>query len=471
MDESVRQIIEEYKLINENDNIVIGVSGGPDSMALLYLLVKIKKDKKFNLYLAHVNHGVRGEDARADEEFVRKKAEELKLPYYFKKADMLALAKEKSISAEEAGREIRYGFFNEILKEKGGGKIAVAHNKNDQAETLLMRIIRGTGIDGLKGMDYINGNIIRPLLKTNREEIEAYIERNQIETVLDKTNLETIYTRNKIRLELLPYIRDNFNPNIIDSLWRLSSSAEIDNKFLEDYSNNKYNHILSMKSRSRITLDKDGFDKEDRSIQQRIIRRAISDLGDNLQGIVHQHIKMVLDLFSSGETGKEVHLPKDLVARLDYTNLIIEKKKPEGEVDYLEELSLGKNQLKGIPYKINLRVLPLSEMGNMTKGDRIRVFDYGKVKGQLRVRNRRPGDRFTPFGMKGRKKLKDYFIDEKISKDLRDRIPLLIDDEEILWVVGYRTSELYRVNKETEEILVVELQALKNKEDKNGEGY
>ncbi|HLR36336.1 MAG TPA: tRNA lysidine(34) synthetase TilS, partial [Tissierellales bacterium] len=212
MEGKVLETIRNYNLIDEGDQVVIGVSGGPDSMALLYILLDIKKVIPFNIYVAHVNHGVRGEAANKDEEFVRNICKDLNFPFYSIKVNMYEYAKDHNMTGEEAGRKLRYDFFKKVLKKHGRGKIAVAHNKNDQAETLIMRFMRGTGIDGLKGIPYKRGNIIRPLLEINRDEIEAYIGENKIDTRLDKTNLEPIYNRNKIRLELMPYIEENFNP-------------------------------------------------------------------------------------------------------------------------------------------------------------------------------------------------------------------------------------------------------------------
>lgn len=179
MKNKVLSTIKDYNLIGENDNIVVGVSGGPDSMALLYVLLEIRDLINFNIYIAHVNHGVRGEDAKADQLFVEGMAKKLGLPYYTKNVNMVEYGKEKGISSEEAGRELRYGFFREILELVGGGKIAVAHNMNDQAETLIMRFLRGTGIDGLKGMDFVIKDIIRPILGISRKEIETYIKEKE----------------------------------------------------------------------------------------------------------------------------------------------------------------------------------------------------------------------------------------------------------------------------------------------------
>ena len=469
MEEIILKNIRENQLIQKGDNIVLGVSGGPDSMALLYLLKNIQEKLNFNLFLAHINHGVRGEEALRDQNFVKRKAEELNLPFYLKKADMIAYGKERGISSEEAGREIRYGFFNEILTGLGGGKIAVAHNKNDQAETIIMRIIRGAGIDGLRGMDFISGNIIRPILNIDRLDIEDYIEKNQIETVLDKTNLQSIYTRNKIRLEVIPYLEENFNPNIIEGLWRLTRTANIDSNFLEKYSKNRYNLLLKKKAKDYIILDGKEFENQDISIKQRILRRAILELNKNLQGIGEDHIRSVLELFHQGNTGKEVHLPNEILVRLDYKDLLIRKGGGNIQEDYEFKLIEGTNDFKDQGFRIHVSVLDKDQLVDI-KDSNSKYFDYDKIKGQLQVRNRRNGDRFRPLGMTGSKKLKDYFIDEKISRDLRDKIPLIMDDNNIIWIIGYRISDTYKVDKHTKRILRLEYYSYK-KEEESGEGY
>lgn len=462
MKEKVLSIIREHNLIKKNENIVIGVSGGPDSMALLYVLLEIKPLLNFNIHIAHVNHGVRGEDAKSDQLFVERVANELNLPYYTKNVDMIRYGKEKGITSEEAGRELRYGFFRQILKSVGGGKIAVAHNMNDQAETLLMRFMRGTGIDGLKGMEFIYEDIIRPILGIDRKEIEAYIEKNAIETVLDKTNLEPIYTRNKIRLELIPYIEENFNPNIINTLWRMSRISDIDSKFLEDYSEREYNLIVKKHINNSIILDRGKFLEEDRSIQQRIIRNAIFEISGSLQGVSEVQISSVLNLFLGSGTGKEVHLSNDLIARNSYEDLIIERGIHKEKDKYLYSLDFsGVNIFEKIGYCFFIRIINKDDL-IINKSSNIRYFDLDMVKGDLKVRNRREGDRFIPFGMKGKKKLKDYFIDEKVPKELRDRIPLIVDGEDILWVVGYRTNDLYKINSSTKNVLEISFNLINN---------
>lgn len=456
LDKIVWENIVEYNLITNQENIVIGLSGGPDSMALLYALLQAQKYMDFTIIVAHVNHGVRGEDALRDQLFVEKLAYDLNLIHYSKNVDMVQHGKDMGITAEEAGRELRYDFFREILKKHGGGKIAVAHNKNDQAETLLMRIMRGTGIDGLKGMEFKVGDIIRPILNIYREEIEDYLEINHIDTVLDKTNLMPIYSRNKVRLDMIPYIESNFNPNIIDSLWRLSQLATADTNFLEIYSREKFETIVKLQSQTSIILNMNLLIHEDKSIQQRVVRIAIEEIASGLQGFTEQHINSILALIDLG-TGKQINLPQNLIVRTSYENLVIEKGLDQQSQDFLYEVVLGHNQFTNLYYTFNIDLLDIDRIKDIKMGRYVKCFDYDKIKGRLAIRNRRPGDKFIPFGMSGSKKLKDFFIDEKVNKEIRKEIPLLIDDENILWVVGYRTSDLYRLTQETKKILVVTL--------------
>ena len=457
MKEKVLKTIKEYDLIEDGDQIVIGLSGGPDSMALLYVLLDIKKEMDFNLHIAHVNHGVRGREALEDEKFVESLAEELSLPYYSKTVNMDEYAKKEGLSSEEAGRKLRYGFFREILSKVGKGKIAVAHNKNDQAETLLMRFFRGTGIDGLRGMEYINEDIIRPILGIKRNEIEKYLLDRNIKSRLDKTNLETIYNRNKIRLELIPYIEKNYNPNIINTLWRTSKVVSTDSEFLEEYTRKAYNKLVKKKTIHSIILNGELFLEEHKSIQQRLVRNCILDINGNLQGFTEKHISDVLKLFLERGTGKSIDLIYNIIAKTSYEDFIIEKKEEANNKDFLYKIEIeGTTYVDEFDYKLKTKVIDVKK-ANINKRDRfIKCFDYDKIIGSLYIRNRKNGDRFTPYGMKGSKKIKDYFIDEKVPKDERDKIPLIIDEENILWVVGYRSSDLYKVTADTKNILVIE---------------
>ena len=217
-------------MFSEGDKVIVAVSGGPDSISLLHLLHSVKEELHISLVVAHINHCLRGDESDKDEAYVKEICKELKIQHYVRRADIHSIAEKNCVSCETAGREVRYEFFSELLKELNADKIALAHNANDQAETVLMRIMRGTGMEGLVGIKPIRDKIfIRPLINIKREDIEKYCLENHLEPRLDKSNMENIYNRNKVRLELIPYIQENFNKDIISTINRLSSTINKDN--------------------------------------------------------------------------------------------------------------------------------------------------------------------------------------------------------------------------------------------------
>lgn len=450
----VLNAIKKYNMIEPGDKIVLGLSGGVDSMALLDVLVRLQDSIGFELCTAHLNHGIRGEYADRDQLFAEKVSKKYGLEFFTKKVNMDDYAKKHKISSEEAGRFLRYEFFNEVIKDHSSGKIAVAHNLNDQAETLIMRFIRGTGIDGLRGIEHRVGNIIRPILDIGRPELEDYIADNGIEITQDHTNFESIYTRNKIRLEVIPYIEENFNPNIVNTLQRTAYLSEIDSDFLEKEGEKRYNEVVKKQGKYRIILDKEKFNNQDISMKQRILRLCILNINSNLQGVSEAQISNMLELFKQGDTGKQIDISNEIVGRVNYEDLVVERQIREeiGKFQY----NLKDNVIiDEIGYKFNVEILENIGSLDLKKEMNTMYFDFSKVSGSLKVRNRIDGDKFIPFGMSGQKKIKDYFVDEKIPRELRNQIPLIVDDEKILWVVGYRTSEAYRITKNTKNILKI----------------
>jgi tRNA(Ile)-lysidine synthase len=459
----VLKAIEKYNLINSKDNIVLGLSGGPDSLALFYVLKELQENLDFTLHAAHVNHLIRGEESDKDEEYVMNICKRYNIPFYSRKIDVKRYAKEHRLSEEEAGREIRYNFFNNILNKLGKGKIAVAHNKNDQAETVIMRFMRGTGIDGLKGMDYQNGNIIRPLLGVTRDEIERFCKDVGIEPRIDKTNLEPIYGRNKIRLELIPYMEENFNKSIIDTLFRMSRIIKTDSDFLYQYSLDIFKDVVINKENNKVCLDIEKIAKLHKSIQSRILRLSIEEVIKSLKGIEEKHINDIIELISKKNTGKKLDISNDVQVRISYNKLIIEKNTNKSSVNkYRYKIKINDSiYIQELNSFLRAQMININEVDLDNKTRFIRYFDYDKIKGDLLIRNRKPGDRFIPLGMNGNKKIKDFFIDEKIPREERDKIPIIQDDENILWIVGYRMSELYKITKDTKKVLLLEYKKLK----------
>lgn len=457
MKKLVRDTIKEYNLIDKGDKIVIGVSGGHDSMALLYVMESLKEELNFEITVAHINHGVRGIESDGDEEYVKNICKVLEIDFYSHKVNMDEYAKTHKMTSEEAGREIRYNFFGEIVEKIGAHKIAVAHNKNDQAETLLLRFMRGTGIDGLRGMEYRSRNIIRPILAVEREVIENYCDEISIEPRIDKTNFMPIYGRNKVRLELIPFIEETFNSGIVNTLFRTSEIMKEDSEFLYEQTRIAFKDSLKEQEKNRITLDSEKLKNMHKALKSRVIRVAIEKLNHDLKGVERKHIEDIIYLIEKNKTGKSIDIGNDIIVKTSYKNLLLEKSQNTEPLDYIYKLKI--NDITHIPsldIEIKASVKIKEEIDIEINNSFIKCFDYDNIKNEICIRNRKNGDRFSPIGMKGHKKLKDFFIDEKIPKEKRDLVPLVLDGEEIIWVVGYRISEKYKVSSNTKNILILE---------------
>jgi len=300
MKEKVLDIIKKYNLIENGDKIVIGVSGGPDSITLLNVLLEIKNENiiNFDMVVCHINHMIR-EEAVQDEEYVLEFCKKYNIECFVKKIDVENKAKEEKLGTEEAGRIARYEFFNEILEKTGSNKIATAHTANDNAETVLMNIIRGSGTAGLKGIEVKRDNLIRPLIDCSREEIEEYCKTNNLNPRIDKTNFQNIYTRNKVRNMLIPYIKENFNPNIIEGINRLSELSKKENEYLEKVTQKKYKEILIEEQDNQIILDLNKFNLQELVIKQRLVLYTINILFGTRSGIEKKHIEDIIKLCSN----------------------------------------------------------------------------------------------------------------------------------------------------------------------------
>ncbi|SKA78692.1 tRNA(Ile)-lysidine synthase [Clostridium sp. USBA 49] len=458
MIERVLDTIKEYNMISQNDKIIVAVSGGPDSICLLHILYKLKEIFNITLYAAHLNHCLRGDEADKDEEYVKEFCNKLGIECFTKKIDINKLSKERGISSESAGREARYEFFDELLKKLEAQKIALAHNANDQAETVLMRIMRGTGMEGLVGIKPVRSNIfIRPLINIKRENIEKYCKENNLNPRIDKTNLESIYTRNKIRLELIPYLQKNFNKDIINVLNRLADTIIIDNDYLDKISKEKYNTYCENKA-GKVIIYKGAF-SEEKAILNRIIRKAINNLKGNLYDIEKIHIKNLIEL-QKCNTGKKINLPNGIIAFNNYGDIELTlgekfRNKPDND-EYILYID-RENIIESFNLKVSLRLINKDEKINFKENSFVKYFDFDSAPKNIYLRTRRNGDKFTPLGMKGSKKLKDLFIDLKVPKEERDTIPIIVFDDEIVWIVGYRISEKYKINKNTKKILEIKI--------------
>lgn len=310
--EQVIDTIKKYNLIKENDSIVIGVSGGPDSICLLHILNEIKNELNFKIYVAHINHMIR-EEADSETEYVKEFCKNLGIECYIKRIDVVEIANNLKRGTEETGRQIRYEFFNEILEKTNSNKIATAHNNNDKVETILMNILRGSGTSGLKGIEAIRDDkYIRPLINTSREEIEEYCETNKLGPKIDKSNNENIYTRNKTRNIVIPYIKREFNPNIIKTINRLSEVANEENEYLNKVTENEFNKLLLEKANNSYVLNLKAFNKLELVIKRRVILYTINELLSSTTGIEKVNIDDIIKLCNNNIGNKYLSPIKNL---------------------------------------------------------------------------------------------------------------------------------------------------------------
>lgn len=448
MEDRIYKTLVENKLIIEGDTVIVGASGGPDSQFMIHILNKFRKDLGFDMVLAHLNH-LHRDEADKDEDLVRKTAEELGLEFFSRSRSMDDLSKELKISPEDAGRRLRYGFFNDLAKKYPSSKIAVAHNKDDQAETVLMRIVRGTGLDGLRAMDYKTGNIIRPILGIKKSQILEYLDENNIPYAIDHTNFENDYTRNKVRLDIIP-ILEEINPNVIDSVFKLSELARDDLEILDKIVDDKFKEMARV-SQGEIAFDKEKFDKTDPSLLRRILRKAVENLKGQIKDLSKENLDDFLKIRDL-DTGK-VLIKDDLSLRKSYDSYILEE--ITNEEKNQSEKNLGDQET--IFYNGFYIKTSIINSDKYEKDKNLGYFDYDLLDFPLKVRTRRPGDRFVPLGHKSEKKLKDFLSDQKIDRKRRDELPLILSKDKIIWLAPLRMSDEFKVTGATKKILKIEV--------------
>jgi len=468
--DKVLNTIKYNNLINVGETVIAGISGGPDSVCLVHILNTISSIYNFKIIAVHINHMLRGEEAECDEKYAREFCEKLSIEFYSEKIDIRKMSKEESISIEEAGRIARYRQFQIYASNKSAQKIAVAHNKNDNAETVIMNIIRGTGTDGLKGIQYKRDNIIRPLLDVYRYEIDSYCLLNELKPRIDSSNMESIYTRNKIRLDLIPFINKSFNTDIIESIGRTSEIVNCDLEFIEDYAAKALKKCIIEKNFDKIRLDIGILKDFHNSIKNRILRKAIKDVKGNLNGIEKKHIDLLSDIAFNGRTGAMVCLPGKIIGEKSYNILTVSYEETGKKAKTLEyngfEMKItipGSNffQFNNRCYCLESEIISSQEAKKINTfkykmEEKVQYFDYEALKKGIYLRNRKEGDLFKPLNGKGTKKLKEYFIDKKIPREERDKMFLVATGNEIVWVVGNKTSDKFKANENTKYILKLE---------------
>lgn len=435
--EKVKNCIINNNLIDVNGTVLVGFSGGADSVSLLYALKKLG----YNVLALHVEHGIRGEEALQDALFAKNFCKENGIPFYVEHINVPEFAKKNGFSLETAARIERHRIFNEYSK-KFQCPIALAHNKNDQAETVLMHLLRGSGLNGLTGMKYASDNVIRPLLDVSRDEIEVFNAKNNLSFVTDSTNLSNDYTRNKIRNKVIPYLNEILGINCTDNITECASILGEYNRYIALVTK-EYEDKYVTKNKNDVTLE---IADIPRVIFTELIKRCLEIINGNIVDIEKVHLHNVFDL-TKKESGKEIHLPYGIKAKRVYDKIIFTNKTDDFsiEYDFIPEIEfIWKDN------KINSCFTSL-----IIKDCICEHIDFEKLPENLTLRTRKSGDFIYPLGSKGKCTLKKYFIDKKIPLSLRNAVPLLAKNNEIYAIIGYTVSEKAKISDSTKKILKI----------------
>ncbi len=485
----LRDTLREHELIARGATVVVGVSGGADSLTLLHALKTLAPEMGLHLHVAHLNHQLRGEDSDADEQFVVWLAREWQLPVANARWDVRGYAEENQFSIEEAARVLRYRFLLGVARQVNAHAIAVAHNADDQTETILMHFLRGAGLSGLRGMAYkssiqssvdsnqysVNSHqspvsnrqfsisLIRPLLDITRAEIEIYCVENNLQPRTDESNFDTTILRNRLRHTVIPYL-ETINPNLREVLRHSALSLADDYAYIQQNVLGIFDR-MAHESDGALVFDRKWFRALPVNLQRGVLREAVSRLR-RLRNIGYQHIENARRVAAEKDAGAEATLPQGLLLVVAYDDFTIGEHMPLPDAPLLQGaeivLKVGDEvMLEESDWGVRVRETgdQRLETGDWRPetGKWVGLFDAEKIRGPLVLRTRRAGERFAPKGMGGKhKSLHEFMIDEKIPRHVREFIPLLVDDEKILWVVGYRDDERAQVTDETQQILRIE---------------
>jgi tRNA(Ile)-lysidine synthase len=467
----VEETVTAYGMLKEKDSVVVGVSGGPDSVALLHVLGALAPRFSLKLGIAHLNHCLRRDDSDKEAAFVETLSDRLGLPFHIYKEDVHEYQIKNKLSLEEAARRVRYTFLNRIAEINRYNKIALGHHSDDNAELVLMNLFRGSGPLGLSGIPPVrDGKIIRPLIKLNRSEIIDYLNQNRLKYVSDASNMDTRYLRNRVRHKLIPLLKTDYNPKISETLNRLSSIMLSEEAWIEDVIHPLFEKSVLNVQDDRITFSVSMLDPLHTAALRRILRKAISRIKGDLRRISFANIDAVQRLLEKGPAYGRLDLPGRIRIRRRGDVLLISREKST-----LRNLDVESGHLKPFVFEHKIAKpesifikeigahLEFTEMSTETMPDYCSAgrytgfFDQDTLSFPMVVRNYRPGDIFRPMGMDGMQKLKKFFIDKKVPRNERTKCPILLSRGKIIWVVGHRADESVKMTPSTRNVLKVEL--------------
>jgi tRNA(Ile)-lysidine synthase len=447
----VKTTISKYRMLKPGDRVVVGVSGGADSICLLHILLQLR-EYSLDIIVAHLDHGIRGKEAKRDLLFVKRTAESLGLKFETGEADAPRLKKESKMTLEEAARVLRYEFLEETRKKFGADRIATAHTLDDQAETVLMRLMRGSGARGLSGIPPVSREvIIRPLIETKRADIEKYLQSKGVGWIEDSTNKLRDIQRNRIRLDLIPEL-ETYNPRIKETLSRTSDILRIEEDYIDREAKRNYARIFTQDIRG-LKGDLRKFGRLHKALRLSILRLAIEELNKGLRNITSLHIISADEYLTSGAASGEIEFPDRIVIAKGYDSFLVTTR-PGLERKFSYSID-SPGRWRFPEFDVDIEKVTAETLEE--KREDIVYLDAGKIVFPIEARSFRAGDRFMPLGMKSEKKLKNFFVDEKIPRFERYGIPIFTSGGDIFWVGGMRIDDRFKIRRKGKKALKLSL--------------
>ncbi len=446
--------ISTNRMLVRGDRVVVAVSGGPDSVCLLDILYRLRDTLGIDLVVAHFDHGLRPGEDESETQFVESLTQSLNLPFKTKRTQALLIA--GSPSLEERAREARYRFLEQVKKETHAQKIALGHNLNDQAETILMRLLRGSGPSGLGGITpQREDRVVRPLIELTREEIEGYLGKRGLRYVSDSSNRNTTFLRNRIRLELLPQIK-KYQPRIVEILGKTAGIMRTEEVWLEEEAGAWINDFAEQGANGEVSIPLPPFRALPEALKGRVIRQVLRRVGGNLRRVGFRHVEAVNRLAVGERPQASFNLPNRITASRVYDRLVFSGKDLRSQNGYCYFLDgPGEFHLESLNCTITLEEIGIWVPADLRASPWIAFIDADRITYPLTVRNFRAGDRFVPLGMGGRRKVKDFFIDLKVPSETRKSTPILTCRDNLVWVCGLRIDDHFKVTPETKRVLKV----------------
>ncbi len=456
--EKVKTTITKYSLLRPGDCVVVAVSGGPDSVCLLQALHTLGENLNFSLHVAHLDHMFRGKQSADEAVFVAELAKKMSVPATVEAADVPSYCRERGLSSQAGAREVRYAFLERVARDAGAARIATGHTASDQAETFLLRLLRGSGVSGLSSIPPVRGAFIRPLLEVTREDVEDYLRRTGSPSMTDPSNAEPVYARNRIRLDLIPVLKQ-FNPRIVETLAAEAGLLRDEDAAADACLEERSRDILDRADDS-VSLERKEFNTLPRALRRRLIRKAFALAGGTPANLSQVQVDEALDFMKAAQTGRSLQLPFGIILLREYGRFLV--RRPSQAVSFAVPLAVpGSTAIVECGLEVETIIyasVPGEREEGLDTGNYLwqAQFDYDKLGHEISVRNRKAGDRFCPAGMGGKsKKLQDFFVDNRVPRSRRDNVLLLTTREDIVWVLGMRTDERFLPGPATKRVLLV----------------